>query len=31
MPKQICRNALLGQKNMVKIIKNGTKLALKLV
>jgi hypothetical protein len=28
---QICRNALLDQRNLVKIIKNGTRLALKLV
>jgi hypothetical protein len=28
---QICKNALLGQRNLVKDIKNGKELALKLV
>jgi hypothetical protein len=31
MPKQIFLNVLLDQKNMVKLVKNGTRLALKLV
>jgi hypothetical protein len=31
LPRQICKNALLGKKNLVTIVKNGTKFALKLV
>ncbi len=29
--RQICRNALLSRRNLVKVVKNGTKLALNLV
>jgi hypothetical protein len=25
LPKHICKNALLGERNLVKVIKNGTK------
>ncbi len=31
LPKQIYKNASLGQKKLVKANKNGTRLALKLV
>jgi hypothetical protein len=31
LPKHNCINALLGQRNLVKVVKNGTKFALKLV
>jgi ribosomal protein S18 len=31
LPRHICGNALLGQRNLVKAIKNGTRIALKLV
>ncbi len=31
LPKQIYKNASLGQKTLVKASKNGTRLALKLV
>jgi hypothetical protein len=29
--KHICKNALLGQRDLVKVIKNGTKFILKLI
>jgi hypothetical protein len=31
LPRHICENALLGQRNLVNAIKNGIRLALKLV
>jgi hypothetical protein len=31
IPRKICQNALLVQINLLKVVKNGTRLALKLV
>jgi hypothetical protein len=31
LPRQICKNTSFGQRNLVKVVMNRTKLALKLV